>query len=58
LDASLIAVIYDRDENIIGSKSVVFKDMGPGCVSKFNIHFKPQEGTVIKKIVLFIGDVV
>lgn len=57
LDSSLMAVIYDADENVIGSKSVLFKDMKPGSVHSFKVYFKPQEETVIKRIVLFIGDV-
>jgi hypothetical protein len=58
IDSALTAVIYDTEENIIGTKCVIFKDMDSGNVRKFNILFKPQEGTVIKDIVLFIGDVV
>ena len=58
LDSSLMAVIYDADENVIGSKSVLFKDMKPGSVHSFKVYFKPQEGTTIKRIVLFIGDIV
>jgi hypothetical protein len=57
-DVAVIATFYDAQEEIIGTKVVVLRDVEPNTIRQYELRFKPQEGDEISRYTLRIGEIV
>jgi hypothetical protein len=55
-DAVLFATFFDRDNENIGTKTNILKDIEPGTIRQFQFNFKPQPGDKVVTCVLNVGD--
>lgn len=56
--STLIANFYNYDDEHIGSKVFIFKNIEPNTVAKFRILYKPEEGEKVRNCHIYIGDIV
>lgn len=56
-DVAVIATFYDAQEEIIGTKVVVLRDVEPNTIRQYELRFKPQEGDEVSRYTLRIGEI-
>ncbi|MFA5605228.1 MAG: FxLYD domain-containing protein [Dehalococcoidales bacterium] len=55
-DAVIFATFFDRENENIGTKTTILKDIEPGSVRQFQFNFKPQPGDKVVTCVMNVGD--
>ncbi|MDD4924101.1 MAG: FxLYD domain-containing protein [Dehalococcoidales bacterium] len=58
IDTVLFATFFDRDNENIGTKTVILRDIEPGTVRQFQFKFKPQQGDKVVTCVLNVADLI
>ena len=56
-DAAVVANFYDLEEENVGTRVVLVRDIEPKTVRKFDLRFRPQEGEVVRSYTLRIGEI-
>jgi len=57
-DTAVVATFYNYNNESIGTKVVILKDIEPNTIRQFHFFFKPQEGDKVRNCTLYIGDIV
>lgn len=57
-DAAIVATFYDFNNENIGTKVVILRDIEPDAVRQYSFRFKPQEGDSVRTFSLSVGDLV
>ena len=57
-DAAIVATFFNPDEENIGTKVTVLKDIEPGAIRSFNFLFTPQEGDKVRNCTLQVAYVI
>lgn len=55
-DTALVASFYNNEQENIGTKVIILKEIEPNTIRKFKFTFSPQAGDVVKTYILNIGD--
>lgn len=53
-DAALVANFSNSNNENIGSKVIILRDIEPGCTKQFSFVFQPQEGDAVRTYSLYI----
>lgn len=56
-NAALLAIFYDGNEENIGTKAIILKDIEPDSLRQFSLVFKPQDGDQVRRYTLNIGEI-
>jgi len=56
-DAAVIATFYDAQQEIIGTKVVVLRDIEPDAIRQYELRFKPQKGDEVSRYTLRIAEI-
>ena len=57
-DAAIVANFYGPNNENIGCRVIILRDIKPGNVKQFLIIFKPQDGDIVKNLALSVGELV
>jgi hypothetical protein len=55
--AAVMVIFYNADNEEIGTRVVILRDIEAGAIRPFDILFKPQDGVTVKTCTFHIGDI-
>jgi hypothetical protein len=56
-DAAIVATFYDLEQENLGTKVVLLRDIEPKTVRRFDLRFRPQEEDVVRSYTLRVGEI-
>ncbi len=55
-NAAVIATFYDMEDTELGTKVAVVRDIEPNSLREYELYFKPQEGDIVHRYTLKVGE--
>ena len=55
-DAAVVATFYDSDEEDLGTRVLILKDIEPNTIRQYVLTFKPQEGDRVATYRISVGE--